>query len=161
MVLAKLKPAVSRYWLIGLAGLMWSAVGVMLCRLAYLWLTDVPWGAAVFVGISGIFLALIAYRFGFSRIAEKNINRIRQFSEKGCIFAFQAWKSYLIIVIMIALRLFLRHSLLPKQYLAVVYLAVGGALFLASFHYCWLLWRVVVRGHPWISRSKSKSSGVR
>ena len=160
MVLAKLKPAVSRYWLIGLAGLMWSAVGVMLCRLAYLWLTDVPWGAAVFVGISGIFLALIACRFGFSRIAEKNINRIRQFSEKGCIFAFQAWKSYLIIVIMIALGLFLRHSLLPKQYLAVVYLAVGGALFLASFHYYRLLWRGVVRGHPWISRSKSKSSGL-
>lgn len=159
MVLVKLKPAVSRYWLISLAGLVWSAAGVMLGRLAYLWLTAVPWGRAVFLGISGIFLALIAYRFGFSRIAEKNINRIRQFSERGCIFAFQAWKSYLTIVIMVALGLFLRHSPLPKQYLAVVYLVVGGALFLSSFHYYALLWRVGVRGHPWKSRSNSKISG--
>ena len=151
-MLAKLKPAVSRYWLISLAGLVWSAVGVMLSRLAYLWLTAVPLGRAMVLGISGIFLALIAYRFGFSRIAEKNIYRIRQFSEKGCIFAFQAWKSYLIIVIMVALGLFLRHSPLPKQYLAVVYLAVGGALFLSSFHYYALLWQVGVRGQPWISR---------
>jgi len=158
MVLAKLKPAVSRYWLISLAGLLWSAVGVMLCRLAYLWLTAVPWGGAVFLGISGILLALIAYRFGFSRIVGKNIDRIQQFSEKGCIFAFQAWKSYLIIVIMVALGLFLRYSPLPKQYLAVVYLAVGGALFLSRFHYYALLWRVGVRGHPWISRSNSKIS---
>jgi hypothetical protein len=152
LVLAKLKPAVSRYWLISLAGLVWSAVGVMLGRLAYLWLTAVPLGRAMVLGISGIFLALIAYRFGFSRIAEKNIYRIRQFSEKGCIFAFQAWKSYLIIVIMVALGLFLRHSPLPKQYLAVVYLAVGGALFLSSFHYYALLRQVGVRGQPWISR---------
>ena len=151
-MLAKLKPAVSRYWLISLAGLVWSAVGVMLGRLAYLWLTAVPLGRAMVLGISGIFLALIAYRFGFSRIAEKNIYRIRQFSEKGCIFAFQAWKSYLIIVIMVALGLFLRHSPLPKQYLAVVYLAVGGALFLSSFHYYALLRQVGVRGQPWISR---------
>jgi hypothetical protein len=152
MVPAKLKPAVSRYWLITLAGLLWSAVGLMLCRLAYLWLTAVPWGGALFLGISGIVLALIVHRFGFSRIAVKNIDRIRQFSEKGCLFAFQAWKSYLIIVIMVALGLLLRHSPLPKQYLAVVYLAVGGALFLASFHYYALLWQVGVRGHPWISR---------
>jgi len=152
MVPAKLKPAVSRFWLVSLAGLLWSAVGLMLCRFAYLWLTAVPWGGALFLGISGIVLALIVHRFGFSRIAAKNIDRIRQFSEKGCIFAFQAWKSYLIIVIMVALGLLLRHSPLPKQYLAVVYLAVGGALFLASFHYYALLWRVGVRGHPWISR---------
>jgi hypothetical protein len=152
MVPAKLKPAVSRFWLVSLAGLLWSAVGLMLCRLAYLWLTAVPWGGALFLGISGIVLALIVHRFGFSRIAVKNIDRIRQFSEKGCLFAFQAWKSYLIIVIMVALGLLLRHSPLPKQYLAVVYLAVGGALFLASFHYYALLWRVGVRGHPWISR---------
>ena len=158
MVLAKLKPAVSRYWLISAAGLLWSAVGMMLCRLAYLWLATVPWGRAVFLGISGILLALIAYRFGFSRIAAKNIDRIRQFSEKGCLFAFQAWKSYLIIVIMVTLGLFLRHLPLPKQYLAVIYLAVGGALFLSSFQYYELLWRVGVRGHPWISRSNSKIS---
>ena len=149
MVLASLKPAVSRYWLVLLAGLLWSAVGLMLCRLAYLWLVAVPRYGAGFLGIIGLLLALIAYRFSFSRIAEKNIERIGLFSEKGCLFAFQAWKSYLIIAVMIFLGLFLRHSSLPKQYLAVIYLAVGGALFLSSFYYYKLLWRVLVRGDPW------------
>jgi hypothetical protein len=55
----------------------------------------------------------------------------------------------LIIAVMISLGLFLRHSSLPKQYLAVIYLAVGGALFLSSFYYYKLLWRVLVCGDPW------------
>ena len=57
--------------------------------------------------------------------------------------------------VMISLGLFLRHSSLPKQYLAVIYLAVGGALFLSSFYYYKLLWRVLVRGDPWRSLSDS------
>ncbi len=69
MVLDSLKPAVSRYWLVLLAGLLWSAVGLMLCRLAYLWLVPVVWYGAGFLGIIGLLLALIAYRFSFSRIA--------------------------------------------------------------------------------------------
>ena len=92
MVLSKLKPAVSRYWLIGLAGLMWSVVGVMLCRLAYLWLMDVPWGAAVFDGISGIFLALIVYRFGFSRIAGKKSIEFGNFQKKAVFLLFRPGK---------------------------------------------------------------------
>ena len=48
---------------------------------------------------------------------------------------FQAWKSYLIIVAMIVLGVTLRNSAIPKNVLAVAYTAVGGALFLGSFHY--------------------------
>ncbi|MBI3586491.1 MAG: hypothetical protein HY088_05125, partial [Ignavibacteriales bacterium] len=35
----QLKPAVHRNWLIALGGLMWTGVGVMLCRFAFIWLT--------------------------------------------------------------------------------------------------------------------------
>ena len=80
-------------------------------------------------------LSLVVFYFGFSNVAKKNIERLSQFQDKVCFFAFQAWKSYLIIAVMAAMGAFLRHSPIPKQYLAVIYLAIGGALILSSFRY--------------------------
>ena len=135
MFFKKIRPAVPKCLLIALAGLMWSTVGVMLCSMAYCWLKEVDWLTAFLFGLSGIILSLAAYRFGFSGIARKNINRICLLPEKGCIFAFQAWKSYLIIAFMIALGIILRHSPIPKHYLAIIYTTIGGALLLSSLHY--------------------------
>ena len=143
--LIKLKPAVSKKWLIASAGLMWSTVGLMLCRLAYHWLaTDLPGDWEAVFGGCGLAAAVGVYYFGFSKIAKKNIDRLCLFPEKACFFAFQAWKSYLIILVMISMGYVLRHSMVRKDYLAVVYLAIGGALFLSSFHYYGTLWRLVV-----------------
>ncbi len=144
MSLARLKPAVSKHLLLALAGLMWSTVGVMLCRIAYNWLTVIRSSWAIPLGLLGILLALAAYRFGFSGIARKNIDRICLLSDKGCVFAFQAWKSYLIIALMITLGIVLRDSPIPKHYLSVIYTTIGGALFLSSFHYYRRLWRAMV-----------------
>lgn len=47
--------------------------------------------------------------------------------------AFQERKSYLIIVVMMGMAL--RHSPIPKPYLAAVYLGIGGGLLLASLGY--------------------------
>jgi len=44
MALPRLKPAVPKAWLIGIAGLVWFAVGFMLCRLAFVWLLPDPSG---------------------------------------------------------------------------------------------------------------------
>ena len=150
MFFDKLKPAVSKYLLIALAGLMWSAVGVILCRMAYYWFKEIGWFAALPFGSLGIVLLLAVYFFGFSGIARKNIDRICLLSEKGCIFAFQAWKSYLIIVVMIALGIILRHSPISRQYLAIVYMAIGGALLLASLHYYRWLWRLLILKKPYL-----------
>jgi hypothetical protein len=135
MGFSKLKPAVSRNWLIATAGVMWTAVGVILCFMAYHWLTTAVLKRSFLFGVLGLLLALVVYYFGFSRIARKNIDRLFQFQDKVCFFAFQAWKSYLVIALMATLGAFLRHSSIPKQYLAVIYLAIGGALVLSSLHY--------------------------
>ena len=148
MALAKMKPAVSKYWLIALAGLMWSAVGIMLCRLAYIWLTAVHWSWALPLGTLGIISALAAYRYGFSGIALKNIDRLCILSDKPCIFAFQAWESYLIIVVMIILGIIIRHSPLPRHFSALIYLTIGGALLLSSFHYYRCIWLVKILKKP-------------
>jgi len=148
MTFNRIKPAASKYLLIALAGLMWSTVGVMLCSMAYYWLKEVDWLTAFPFGLFGIILSLAAYRFGFSGIAKKNIDRICLLPEKGCIFAFQAWKSYLIIVVMIILGIILRHSPIPKHYLAIIYTTIGGALLLSSLHYYRRLWWLIILKKP-------------
>ncbi len=131
----KLKPAVPRHWLFVLSGLMWSGVGIALCHLAYGWLKPIAHQWAMALGLLGCGAALIVYRFGFSKIARKNIRRISLMAERCCVFAFQEWKGYLIIGIMVPLGIGLRHSSLPKHYLAVIYTTIGGALLLSSLHY--------------------------
>ena len=145
MTLKSLKPAVSKTWLIVLAGLMWSAVGLMLCRLAYHWLDVIRWRWVVPLELLGIILALIAHKFCFSRIAQKNIARLSLITEKTCIFAFQKWKSYFLIVLMIVLGIALKNLPIPRPYLAIPYTMIGGALFLASLQYYGCLWRIVVQ----------------
>ena len=148
MTLEKLKPAVSKYWLMALAGLMWSVVGIMLCRMTYIWLRAVPERWALSMGSLGLISALIAYRFGFSKIALKNIARLCLLPDNTCIFAFQAWKSYLIIIFMIILGITMRHSPLPRHFLAVIYATIGGALFFSSFHFYGRIWRVKISKPP-------------
>ncbi len=148
MILKNIKPAVPKYWLVALAGVVWSAVGVMLCRWAYQWLVGIQWQWSISMGSLGIFLAGVAYRFGLSNIAQKNIDRLCLLSDKACIFAFQAWRSYIIVIIMIFLGTTIRRSPLPKYLLAIVYLTMGGALFLSSLHYYHRLWVVKIQKRP-------------
>jgi len=138
---SKFKPAVSKYWLATAAGLMWTTVGLMLCGLAYEWLAVMPFRWAGPFGFAGIILAFAFYHFIFSKIAMKNIDRLREFPDRVCFFAFQAWKSYLVIALMVMFGFVLRHSIIPNYYLSVPYTAIGGALILSSFHYYAHLWR--------------------
>ena len=134
-----------------LAGLMWSVVGVVLCHLAHVWLKAVPWSRALPLGLLGVASALVAYRYGFLKIALKNIDRLCLLTEKPCIFAFQAWRSYLIIVFMIALGIALRSSPIPRHILAVIYTTIGGALFLSSLHFYRRIWMVKIRKQTCVS----------
>ena len=135
MLFSKLKPEAPTYWLIAAAGFTWSAVGILLCKLAHGWLDTLVFRTALLSGAAGMIGAVVAYHFVFSAIAQKNIDRLSLFPDKTCFFAFQAWKSYLIIVVMVALGAILRHSPIPREYLAALYLTIGGALLLSSLHY--------------------------
>ena len=135
--LYKLKPAVKKFWLQLLAGLMWSGVGVMLVRFAWRWLTEVELSTEVLLLIAGLALATAIYVWGFSKLARKNICRIKAIPEqKPCLFAFQAWTSYPLVAVMIAMGIYLRvYSPFPHQLLAIAYLGLGGSLFGSSLHY--------------------------
>lgn len=107
----------------------------MMCATAVSWLA--PEGIVRGSGfeLAGLLLAGLAVRLGFGGIARKNVRRLRRLPDRGCFFAFQAWQGYLIILLMIALGITLRHSPIPKSFLAIIYTAIGGALFMGSLHY--------------------------
>lgn len=135
--IARLKPGVGKIWLYLLAGGMWSSVGILLVRLGLSWITPLEILSALLIALAGFTLALPIYRLGFYRFALNNINRIAAVAnEKVCVFAFQAWTSYPLVIFMISLGVILRkYSPVPKPLLAMVYLGIGFGLFLASLHY--------------------------
>ncbi len=129
------KPSVDKFYLLLLSGLMWEGVGIMLCTLAYGWLKNHAGLEALLLGVMGIGAALLVHFFGFSKLAAKNINRIMALEDSPCLFAFQSRKSYLNIAVMMSIGIILRRSSVHKPYLAVLYITIGGALFLSGWRY--------------------------
>jgi len=137
-----LKPRLPKYWLHLTAGVMWSSVGLYLISLTREWIRSVDKVFLFLIIGLGVFLGVSINSFGFSKLAEKNIGRIESIpSDRPCLFAFQEWTSYPLIIVMISLGIFLRkYSPLPKTWLAVMYIGIGFSLFLASTHYYRHLW---------------------
>lgn len=135
--LLKLNPAANKKWLHLAAGIMWSAVGIMLVSFAARWLKIEKWPVILLLLLGGSILGVVIYLFGFSRLAKKNIKRINAYvKENICIFAFQKWTTYPLVASMISLGIYLRkYSTLPKPVLSIMYLGLGFSLFASSLHY--------------------------
>jgi len=137
--MAKIKPAVNKRVLLFLAGLMWLSVGAMLLYLSFSWLNaSHAHGAFIFAGI-GVVVALLVHHFGFLKIVDKNLGRILPMEGSKCVFAFMTWKSYILVAIMVAMGILLRHSPIPKPYLSIIYIGIGLALLLSSIRYLRIL----------------------
>ena len=132
-ILEKYKPAVPRNILFLLAGLLWSVAGIILCQFAIRWLLTVAWDQELKYGLLGLVLAFVFYHIGFKSIIKNNLSRLRSLPERPCVFAFASWKSYFMIALMMTMGIMLRHSSVPKYYLAVPYEAMGSV----SYYFSW------------------------
>jgi hypothetical protein len=133
----RLEPAVSRRTLFVAAALTWELAGVILGVRAIVWLRGLGLTAVAYA-VPALLLGWAKGRWVFGRVAAKNVARIQSLSphkERICVFAFQALESYLLVLLMIGAGILLRLSPLPRPWLALVYLAIGFGLFLASFRY--------------------------
>lgn len=141
--LSKLKPGLPKGWLLFFAGAMWVDAGSLLISYTFVWLENLKVITQIGFVATGVILALTIYKFGFSKLGEKNIKRIMNIeSDRPCVFAFQQWSSYPVVIFMISLGIFLRkYSPIPKMYLAILYIGIGGSLFLASFQYFFKLFQ--------------------
>lgn len=134
-MLKDIKPGVNKNYLLFLSGLMWICVGILLMSFAIHWLLNYNNTIKIISSCIGIILALIIHHFGFLKLVDKNLDRILPIEGKKCVFSFMTWKSYLIVAVMMTMGIMLRHSSIPKQYLSVIYIGIGLALFLSSIRY--------------------------
>jgi len=133
-VLQRIKPGIAKRWLVFMAGVIWLVVGIRLSGMAFQWLWDYPGNAFVFL-LPALAVLYLKYQYVFIKFDKKNIARIEELPEKACAFAFLSWKGYLLITVMMALGITLRHTTLPREYLSILYLGVGMTLIVASFRY--------------------------
>ena len=122
--------------LILFSGVIWTLVGLLLIWISVQWLTTFSSLKITGLLIAGIAFGYVISRFGFSLIANKNINRILDYDGKACPFAFQKWQSYILILFMIFLGIFLRKThVVSDTILTIIYLSIGFALFISAFRY--------------------------
>jgi hypothetical protein len=135
MDIKKFNPAVDKKILVFMAGSMWCGVGVMLVLFAVSWLNLYDGEERWVYYLCGFLAAMPIHHFGFLKLVDKNLNRLLPVTEKKCIFSFMTWKSYIIVLIMMSMGIGLRHSAIPKQYLSILYIGIGLALFLSGIRY--------------------------
>ncbi|HEX7620946.1 MAG TPA: hypothetical protein VF359_07080 [Anaerolineales bacterium] len=130
-------PATKKIWLHLTAGILWSGVGIMLVVFAVNWLGLVHSWLVLLLVLAGLLLATGIYFFGFSKLATSNVQRIINIpKERVCLFAFQKWTSYPLVLVMVAMGIYLRrYSPIPKPYLAILYIGLGASLFVSSLQY--------------------------
>ncbi len=124
-----------------MAGILWSAVGLILMAVSIKWSMSAP-GEIIYFIIPGLLAGILVYRFGFLKLVITNLERIFSQApgkEKVCIFAFQDTRSYIIMMIMMLMGYTLRHVPISKVFLVPIYLTVGLGLFLSSLHYYYQL----------------------
>ena len=128
--------AIPRHYLLLVSGVMWSGVGLMLIILATRWLGTLTIQYPGLIVIAGVIPGLLVSIYGFARIVKKNIQRIEDLDSTPSVFAFQAWHSYLLIVVMMSMGIFVRHSgLVPMLLKTPGYYTIGTALSLSSITY--------------------------
>ncbi|MCX6230558.1 MAG: hypothetical protein NTZ33_03345 [Bacteroidetes bacterium] len=128
-------PQIKTSNLLIIAGIVWFSVGLMLCNFAYHWMTHYEGKYTLLIVFLGLVFAVAFAIFKFKHFADKNIKRIQAKAEKSCAFSFMSWQTYIIVAFMMTGGIMLRHSSLPKEYLSILYIGIGGALSLSSFRY--------------------------
>lgn len=66
------------------------------------------------------------------RIARRALDRIHRFDDNTCLGAVYSWKSWLLVLAMIAMGLAARHFWRANPFLDLLYLAVGWSLLFSS-----------------------------
>lgn len=92
---------------------------------------------ALFIGTAKSIILL-------DRSAKKGLQRIMNFRTNTCIGAVYPWKTWLLVVLMMASGIALRSFTEPGLFIGMVYLAVGWGLLLSSRH-GWVQWLQQVR----------------
>jgi len=145
-MIRRFNPAVPRYFLYAIAGILWTLAGGLLCVRGASWLGVFSLPVIASVEAGSIAAAAAGYVFFFGGIVRKNIARIGELPERACVFAFTAWRGYIMIAVMMTAGISLRNSSIPLYYLSFPYTAMGAILLTGSVAFYRSFFAAVIPG---------------
>ena len=131
-----LKPGVAPHTHFFLAAFLWAIVGLVLFGRGVLWLVE---SGGVWWSVPAVLAGTLKSLFLLDRIAQKNVARISRFGKSYCLGGVYSARSWFLVLAMILLGRFLRHSGLPIVLAGFIYVAIGWGLFFSS-RLVWLQW---------------------
>ncbi len=132
----KLVYRVTPHYLHLISGVLWSCIGLFLITLATSWLVTLKVDHSWLLIFSGTLAGIIVSFYGFTNIVNKNIERINGLEGQVSILAFQTWRSYMLVIIMMTMGIYIRRSeWIPLLIKTPGYYTIGTALSLSSFRY--------------------------
>jgi hypothetical protein len=137
----KLKPGVSRAMHLFVAPFIWTAVGTLLMVRGLGW---IGFSMTCWVLLGALFVGTIKSLTILDRSAKKTLQRIMGLNDNTCIGAVYPWRTWLLVILMMASGITLRSLTEPGLFIGTVYFAVGWGLLLSSRH-GWAQW--LQRGH--------------
>lgn len=117
-----------------LSGIGWILLGMMLISRALSWVNEIPNHWLIISTAFGVTIGIVKYIFIFRKLSIRGKNKILNYKEdKINIIKLFPLKSYIIVVIMMAGGITLRHlEFIPKSVLFALYLGIGIAMLLTS-----------------------------
>lgn len=141
--LARFKPGVQRTTHLLLAACLWTCIGVFLMGRGANWLLAAN---MLYLMLPAFLLGFLKSYFILDKTVVKSIDRILLLEDGTCLGAVYSKKTWLLVLIMMAMGMILRNSSFPKPLLGILYIMVGWALFWSSRH-GWRMWRRTVDKH--------------
>ena len=135
------KPGVSRSVHLFAAPFLWTAVGCVLMVRGFAWLDP---GRGRLLVLVALFAGTLKSLLVLDRVAARAVGRIGRFGDRTCLGAVYSWRTWLLVLGMIAAGALLRRSPLPGPLIGTLYLAVGWSLCLSS-RVGWRHWRILSR----------------
>jgi hypothetical protein len=132
----RFKPGVSPRAHLACAAGLWTGIGGFLLVRGIILLKN---DGAVWLIVAGILFGSLKSILILDRSARKGIERIGKFADNTCIGAVYAWKTWLLVLGMMATGILVRTLGLPPSLVGTVCVAVGWALIFSS-RYGWRSW---------------------
>ena len=136
--LNKFKPGAKRDNILLLSAALWSIIGGMLFFKGFYRLSQLADGQFFVVG-SAIFIGSLKSYIILDKSARTGIGRILEMKDGTCLGAVYSKKTWLLVVFMMCMGIFLRNSSIPLSVLCFMYITIGWALVFSS-RLAWITW---------------------
>jgi hypothetical protein len=136
--LKKFKPGAKTKNILLLSAALWSIIGAILLAKGFYRLLQITDGQLI-IAVSAIIIGSLKSFIVLDRSARIGITRILELKDGTCLGAVYSKKTWLLVVCMMCMGVFLRNSSIPLSYLCFVYITIGWALVFSS-RLAWVTW---------------------